>query len=311
MPAMSAHNLALMFALLAGISAGCGQAHSKVSDDNGPVASPEIGILQGQAVLSKQAAGSVPAAPAAVQDYDETKPAKLSPISDSEPDRYLIKNATLTIEARDVQGVTANVIADARKLKGYVSGLHETIDPLGTRSVTFTVRVPFTQFDAFLQGFEAQGKVLDREVTTEDVTEEYVDTQSKVHNLKATESRLLTHLSKTGKLSDTLLVEKELNRVRQEIDQLTGRLKFLAHRISFSTFTVTIRETAHAQAITPPETFSAGKVASDSARALVGFGQQVLTLAIWLLTWSVVWLPPAVLIGYSRLRRRGITPRNG
>jgi len=271
-------------------------------------------VGEAQASLPVDAARSSASAPAApgpkaansyAQDYDDTKPKKLSPIADSEPDRYLIKNATLTLEARDVRAVTAKVISQAKSAKGYVSGLHETVDGLGTRSVTFTVRVPATQFDDFLQGFEAQGKVLDREVTAEDVTEEYVDTQSKVHNLKATEARLLEHLSKTGKLSDTLLVEKELTRVREEIDQHTGRLKFLAHRISYSTFAVTVRETAHAQAINPPETFSAGKVASDSARSLVAFGQSVLTVGIWLLTWSVVWLPPALIVGFIRWRRHG------
>jgi len=240
------------------------------------------------------------------KDSEETTPIKLSPISDGAPDRYLIKNATLTLEAGDVRTVTAKVIADAKVLKGYVSGLHETVDGLGARAVTFVVRVPFTQFDTFLQGFESQGKVLDREVTTEDVTEEYVDTQSKLHNLRATEARLLTHLSKTGKLSDTLLVEKEINRVREEVDRLTGRLKFLAHRISFSTFNITIKETPHAQGITPPETFSAGKVVADAGRSLVGFGQQVLTAAIWILTWSVVWVPPAILVGMLYVRKRRV-----
>ena len=106
------------------------------------------------------------------------------------------------------------------------------------------------------------------------------------------------------------MVEKEINRVREGIEQLTGRLKFLSHRISFSTFNVTIKETPHAQAITPTDTFSIGKVASDSARSLVGFGQQVLTLAIWLLMWSVVWLPPLLLLGFVQWRRLSTSTRN-
>src|SRR5438105_1934365 len=71
------------------------------------------------------------------QDYDETTPQKLSPVADREPDRYLIKNATLTLEARDVREVTDRVIAGAKRLKGYVSGLHETVDGLGTRTIAF------------------------------------------------------------------------------------------------------------------------------------------------------------------------------
>jgi hypothetical protein len=242
--------------------------------------------------------------PSYEQDSDETT-IKVQKIVDVEPDRYLIKNATITLEAPDVHAATTKLIDRAKLIKGYVSGMHETVDSLGAHSETFVVRVPFTQFDLFLNSFEGQGKVLDREVTAEDVTEEFVDTQSKLHNLKATESRLLTHLSKTGRLSDTLLVEKEITRVREEIDQLTGRLKFLAHRVSFSTFNVTVKETPHAQAITPAETFSVGKVTSDAARSLVGFGQQVLVFTIWMLMWSVLWLPPLLLIVWLRRRRTG------
>lgn len=229
---------------------------------------------------------------------------KLTPVADVEPDRYLIKNATVSVEVRDVRAVTASVIGGAKSRNGYISDLHETVDALGQRSVTFVVRVPAREFDTFLQGFEAQGKILDREVTAEDVTEAFVDTGSKLHNLHATEARLLSHLSRTGKLSDTLLVEQEINRVREAVDQLTGRLRFMAHRIAYSTFNVTVHETPHAQAITPPETFSAGKVISDSARSLIGFGQNALTVVIWLMMWSVVWLPPALIVGYMHLRRR-------
>jgi hypothetical protein len=292
----------LVVTLLGLLAAGCGQT------DSSKVAAPDAAHVVH--VHLEKAAGNASANPAQAfsQDYDES--IKVFTIADNEPDRYLIKNATLTIEARDPREVTSKVIADAKAQKGYVSDLHETVDALGTRSVTFVVRVPFSQFDAFLNKFDSLGKVLDREVTAEDVTEEFVDTQSKVHNLRATEARLLTHLSKTGRLSDTLLVEKEINRVREELDRLTGRLKFLAHRISFSTFNVTVKETAHAQAMTPPETFSAGKVVSESSRALVSFSQQVFTVAIWLLMWAVVWLPPALIFGYVQWRRRRSAPRN-
>ncbi len=147
-------------------------------------------------------------------------------------------------------------------------------------------------------------------MTAEDVTEEFVDTQSKLHNLHATEARLLSILNRTGRLSDTLLVEKEINRVREDLDRLTGRLKFLAHRVAFSTFNVTVHETPHAQSITPPESFSAGRVTSDAVRSLVGFGQVILTLTIWALTWSAVWLPPVLIIGYAWSRHRRAPSRN-
>ena len=291
---------------------GCAQSVQMDKMDAGSTganAPADIGAHGKQAVSAKHEPATHASNPVSTQDSDE-ETIKVVLAADIQPDRYLIKNATLTVEAQDVRRVASKVIAGATEIKGYVSGLHETVDALGTRSVTFSVRVPSTQFDTFLRSFESQGKVLDREVTAEDVTEEFIDTQSKVRNLRSTEARLLSHLSKTGRLSDTLLIEKEINRVREEMDRLTGRLKFLAHRVSYSTFNITVRETPHAQAITPAETFSAGKVVSDSARSLVTFSQQILTMGIWLLMWSVVWLPPLLILGYVKWRKRGVPSRS-
>ncbi len=280
---------------------------------------------------AKLAAGGMPASAPSMrtdigkhsQDYDEaakgksdttgreasTRPATVESMADAMPDRFLIKNGTLTVEAGDVRKAADALIASARAVKGYVSDSHETVDSLGSRSVTLQVRIPADRFDASLQDIQKLGKILEKQVTAEDVTEEFVDSQSRLRNLRRTEDRLLAHLSKTGKLSDTLLVEKELTRVRQEIEQLDGRIRFLSHRIAFSTLTVTLKEKAHAQGLVPPETFSSGKVASDASRSLIGFAQGLWTMTIWLGIWAVVWIPAIVLMVIALRKRR--TPKPG
>src|SRR5207244_3066349 len=127
---------------------------------------------------------------------------------------------------------------------------------LGRLSSTIQSRVPFTRFEHWLQQIQALGKVLEEQVTAEDVTEEFVDSQARLHNLTQTELRLLEHLNRTARLADILLVEKELSRVRGEIEQLEGRLRFLQHRIAFSTITVELREAPRTQPLVPSETYS-------------------------------------------------------
>lgn len=119
-----------------------------------------------------------------------------------------------------------------------------------------------------------------------------------------TESRLLEHLSKTGKLSDTLLVETELTRVRQEIEELEGKVRFMAHRIAYSTLNLTFKETAHAQPITPPDSYSMGQVSSEAARSLVGCLQSLTSAAIWVSIWGVLWVPIVLLAWYLYRRRK-------
>jgi hypothetical protein len=230
-------------------------------------------------------------------------------MTESEPDRYLIKNATLTVEARDVRRASGELLAGVQAAGGYVAGSSEAVDGLGRRSVQITVRVPFGRLDSALQRVEALGRVVQKEITAEDVTEEFVDSQAKLRNLKRTESRLLEHLGRTGKLADTLLVERELNRVRGEIEQLEGRLRFLKHRVAYSTLAVTFSEAPRPEALVPPETYSSAQVASDAARTLVAFGRSVWTVVIWLVVWGAVWAPFAAGCWFLLRRRRGsVTP---
>jgi hypothetical protein len=227
----------------------------------------------------------------------------LAALSDSERDRYLIKNATVTIEARDARKASTALVAAVRAARGYLADTHESVDELGRRSIVIEARVPFGRFDRSLQEIEALGKVLEKQVTAEDVTEEFVDSQATLRNLQQTESRLLAHLSRTGRLADTLLVEKELTRVRGEIERLEGRLRFLSHRVLFSTLTVTISEAPRPEPIVPAQSYSSGQQLSEAVRALVAFGQLLWTGAIWLGIWSAVWAPLAF-AGWLVYRRR-------
>jgi len=239
---------------------------------------------------------------------DFASPAKsvtLTALQESRPDRYLIRNATLSIEVRDARQASRTLIAAVGAARGYVSDTHESADELGRRSAVITVRVPFGQFDGALQQIEALGKVQEKQVTAEDVTEEFVDSQAKLRNLQRTEIRLLAHLDHSGRLPDILLVEKELNRVRGEVEQLEGRLRFLAHRVAYSTLAVTLSEAPRPQPVVPPASYSSGKVASDAMRSLVAFGQVVWTTAIWIAIWAVVWVPLAV-VAWFAYRRRGL-----
>lgn len=229
----------------------------------------------------------------------------LAALSASQPERYLIKTASITLEVKETKAATERLTQLIKEHQGYVSDLREWTDELGNQSATVTFRVPATRFEQVLTAVKSLGKALDVQVISEDVTEEYVDINAQLRNLKRTEERLLGHLSRTGNLADTLAVERELSRVRQEIERLEGRLRFLSHRVKYCTLTVTLQQSARTQPMVPPKSFSTGKVASDAVRALVAFAQSVWSVIIWLAVWAAVWLPIAVVgwIGYRRWRR--------
>lgn len=262
---------------------------------NGPAGAPSSGeTYAGLLAMSEPARSPAPVARPASPETGEDAPTRTDPIAAIESgrlDRYLIRNATLTLEARDVRQAAARLSAAVSAARGYVSESQEAVDELGSRSITLSARVPYDRFDRVLGQVEALGKVKERQIGAEDVTEEFVDSKARLRNLKRAEARLLEHLARTGRLADVLLVEKELNRVRGEIEQLEGRLRFLTHRVAFSTFAVTLGEAPRPQAVVPPDSFSSGKEASAAVRALVGFAQTLWTGALWIGIWAIVWLP--------------------
>jgi hypothetical protein len=266
----------------------------------GVSASAPAAAMEGRAAVAEKLAPDAEA-PARTPGASAT----LASFERAEQDRYLIRNATVTLEVGDVGNVLESINAMVSAGRGYSSETHETIDGLGVRSVTLTVRIPAEKFDAGMNALAGWGRVIDRQVTSEDVTEEFVDSTSRLRNLKRTEERLLEHLKKTGKLSDTLLVEKELNRIRQEIEQLEGRLRFLKHRVVFCTITITLRETARPRSTDPVASFSAKGEMNNALRELIGFGRAAVATIIWWGVWSVVWVPTAVVV-VLLLRRMGL-----
>ena len=233
--------------------------------------------------------------------------ASLATMAATQPDRYLIKNAQVVIETEDIQQSSDALLAAVQALGGYVSRLQHS-DQSGSRATLHaTVRVPSKDFESALSSFQDLGRVLDKEITTDDVTEEYVDTDAKIRNMKQTEERLLDHLSNSVRLEDTLNLEREIGRIRGEIERMEGRLRFLSERVSFSTFQITLQEAAKAEPLIPGERFSTGHEASQALGSLLQVLLRLWTLAIWVGIWAILWVPLALAsyAGLRFLRRKG------
>jgi len=102
------------------------------------------------------------------------------------------------------------------------------------------VRVPSKHFRDAMTALEKIGDVKRRSVSAEDVSEEYHDLEVRLANLKAVQKRLQEFLARAANVNDALTVERELERVGQEIDRIEGRMRFLRARASFSTITVDV-----------------------------------------------------------------------
>lgn len=113
---------------------------------------------------------------------------------------------------------------------------------MGRRDDGVDIRVPSQQFRAALKELERVAVVTGRSVKAEDVTEQVHDLEVRLSNLKATQKRLQEFLARAQNVNDALMVERELERVAQEIDTIEGKVAFLRTRASFSQISVSLRE---------------------------------------------------------------------
>ena len=214
--------------------------------------------------------------------------------------RKLIREAWLTLLVQDVSKVTQQVRQVAEEFDGYVAESSQTRKPDGSWSAILTLRVPAENYHKALSRLQQLGQVDDLREQVQDVTEEFVDLEARLRNLKRSEQHLLELLKRTGKVGELLQVERELSLRRQEIERLEGRLRYLTHQVDFSTVHVTLNEFRPRPV--PETAFSVPKVFADAFRTVVLILRGALVVTVWVLVFGIIWLPLSV-IGWFLVRK--------
>jgi hypothetical protein len=205
--------------------------------------------------------------------------------------------------ASDLQSWIAT--ADPRSTSAGID-YEQTYDNLYTVTMTFSVTsAQYTQIEAYLAGYAQQhgGKLTSLHESVQDVTNDYIDTQSRLTNLRGEQQRLLTLLSNTTALGDIIAVEDKLTDVEGQIEDIEAHLNALKNQTTFYTVTIGLQPVA---TITPPPPssipWSFGQVLHDAWAAALGFGQGLATLLIWLAIFSI-YLVPVALVGWFAWRK--------
>ncbi|HEY9427832.1 MAG TPA: DUF4349 domain-containing protein [Gemmatimonadaceae bacterium] len=166
-----------------------------------------------------------------------------SSAADSMATAMIIRTGTASVEVDSLESGIAAVRALAASLGGYVANTSMQAGNAQIHSATLQLRIPSVRFDDALAALRPIGKLESTNVNAEDVGAEYVDVSAQVANGRRLEARLVQILAtRTGKLSDVLAVERELARVRGEIDRQEGRLRYLRAHAALSTLAVTVHE---------------------------------------------------------------------
>ncbi len=157
--------------------------------------------------------------------------------------RKLIRNANVQFEIVSFDDAVQKITAFANEERGYVATTSSEKQTNGKLKGEIVVKVLPENLDHFLQKIRALGELKNQTLGTEDVTKAYFDTDARLKNARVMEQRLIDMLkTKTGKVSDLLQVEKELGRVREEIEKMQGELKYWDSQVQFATVTISLSE---------------------------------------------------------------------
>jgi hypothetical protein len=164
---------------------------------------------------------------------------------DSAAPAMIIRTGTATIKVDSLEPAVVRLRALAVSVGGYVGNTSMQTGADQLRSATVEIKVPAPRWGQLVAGLKPIGTLESENENAEDVGEEFVDVQARVANARRLETRLIDLLAnRTGKLSDALQVERELARVREEIERYEGRMRYLRTRAAISTMTVTVHEPA-------------------------------------------------------------------
>lgn len=221
----------------------------------------------------------------------------LVPVADSDLSQdKIIRNGRINLFTDDYKNTVDRITAYVNRLggfvqssnDGYVDGSNLTYGSSGF----MVLRVPSVKFMDAMEEIKSYGRALGSSTDTENITGTYKDVESELKSFRIEEERLLTYLSKAEKIEDMLTIEKELTRVRTEINSRVSILNNYDKLVAFSTITINLTESKSATGnIESPFSDFALKISSgfaSSINLLLNILAGFILVLVWLLPFLII-----------------------
>jgi len=218
-------------------------------------------------------------------------------VPQAQPDRLVIKNGSLSLVVDDPVKSMDNITSLADEMGGFVVSANqsETILDSGAKVPTanITIRVPAERFNEALTRIKKETKQLplNENITSQDVTSEYTDLQSRLKNLEAAEAQLTEIMGSATKTEDVLSVYNQLVQVREQIEVIKGQIKYYEQSAAMSAISVNLVANEAVRPLTIGGWQPVG-TAKDAIQALINAMKVVGNLVIWV----ILFVLPVLLV---------------
>ncbi|HEY2840553.1 MAG TPA: DUF4349 domain-containing protein [Pirellulales bacterium] len=294
---MPRYALQVLFLLALLMIIGCGEAVRK----SAPTSADAYPSRAGESTATRGEAGP----PASGIGGKEVAVASNAPAPGA--NRKIIFTARIESVVENFDNIPTKLAELVKQADGYVADSSLSGSTGRNRSGTWKIRVPVVRFDEFVNQAKGIGELVSANTQSQDVSEEYYDVDARIRNKTKEEERLLKLLDdRPAKLEEVLTVERELSRVREEIERMQGRMRVLTDQTSLTTVEITIREMQNYE---PPQspTFltRVGRAFLGSTSGIKSTFEWIVILSAKLIPWLfaialAIWLFFAVLRIVSR-----------
>ena len=224
-------------------------------------------------------------------------------------DRKIIKNAEVSVLVEDSDIAVDRLTQVVSDLGGYIVSSrvwYQEYDKENYKYASITLGIPVDQFEVTMRRVRGLAiRVLDENASGEDVTDQFVDLQSRLTNLEATQARIQSFLEDAKTVDEALRINQELAQIEAQIEEVKGRMNYLSDRSAFSTITVTISPELPEIEPAPlpePKPWTPGETLKDATETLVKAYQGILEFAIWMFVVVLPILVPPVLVIWMILK---------
>jgi hypothetical protein len=264
-----------------------------------PAAAPAPQVVQKEVAVQPQQPAAqpqeAPAAPSADSTANQNLPTSTNPqASPYQQNRMIIKNGEMTLLVADTDRALDQATGVAVDSGGYIVSSKTWLQD-GFKYASLTMGIPSDQFEVAQRRLRGLALEVQNDTASgQDVSQEYVDLQSRLTNLEATAARIREFLDKATKVADALEVNQQLSDVEGQIEQVKGRMQFLKDRSAFSTIALTLNPQVPTPTPYPtptPIAWQPGKTIEAAGSTLGGLLRGLVDAVLW---FGIVLLPFAI-----------------
>ena len=183
--------------------------------------------------------------------------------SETSQERKIIKTGSLSYEVKNLSETEEKISLWLEDFGGYISNTWTN-----RNNMNITVKVPSSRFDEAMNSTGSFGDLLSRSISTEDVTENFYDLETRLETRRVLQSKLEGYLANAKNISDLLEVERQLNDVTSELESMEKQFRRLSNQIDFSTINISCS--------LPANTTEEGFETPDFLQGLKDFGYNAL-----------------------------------